>query len=198
MKRFAVLLIIAVFVCSNSFGQKKDINAWKQEGNLEQQFEVFKKNVNFWNGSYFMKPEQIDQFHGAIMDSVGVLENNLMSSKNQIAELNEELSANSVQTRELETKLNESIKHQNAITVFGMYIQKTTYAVILYSIILGLLVLTCIVFMLFKRSNSITVRTKKEYDELKEEFETHKKNALDRYTKMNMELHKTRLELNKK
>jgi hypothetical protein len=42
------------------------------------------------------------------------------------------------------------------------------------------------------------VRTKKEYDELKEEYGVHKKNALDRYTKMNMELLKTRLELNKK
>lgn len=198
MKRFAVLFIIVVFVCSNSFAQKKDINAWKNENTLEQQFEVFKKNVNFWNGSYFMEPDQLAQFYEALTDSVMVLEKTVVVNSKQISSLQNELKTNSAQTEELQVKLDESIKHQNAITVFGMHIEKTTYAIILYSIIIGLLVITAVVFMLFKRSNSITVSSKKEYAELKEEFETHKKSALDRYTKMNMELHKTRLELNKK
>jgi len=198
MKRFAVLSILMVFVCLSSFSQKKDNNAWKAEKDLEQQFEVFKKNVNFWNGSYFMKPEELEQFHAALMDSVGVLEKSETLQQNQIVSLKNDLKSNIVQTEELQAKLDVSIKHQNAITVFGMYVQKTTYAVILYSIIIGLLVLTGIALMLFKRSNSVTARTKKEYVELKEEFEIHKKNALDRYTKMNMELHKTRMELNKK
>lgn len=198
MKKFAVLVIVVVFVCLNSFAQKKNSDAWKSETNLEKQFEVFKENVNFWNGSYFMEPEALDQFYGALSDSVMVLEKVVAANRSQILTLQNELSKNKKQTAELQSRLDISIKHQNAITVFGMHIEKTTYAVILYSIILGLLVLSAIVLMFFKRSNAITVYTKKEYRELKEEFETHKKNALDRYTKMNMELHRTRMELNKK
>lgn len=198
MKRFAVLSILMVFVCLSSFSQKKDVNAWKAEKNLEQQFEVFKKNVNFWNGSYFMEPEELKQFHTALMDSVSILEKNEVLQQTQIVSLKNDLKTNKVEAAKLQAELDVSIKHQDAITVFGMYIQKTTYAVILYSIIIGLLLLTGIALMLFKRSNSVTGRTKKEYNELKEEFEIHKKNALDRYTKMNMELHKTRMELNKK
>lgn len=185
-------------MCVNSFAQKKDINAWKNEPTLEKQFEAFKKNANFWSGSYFMKPDQINQFHKAIIDSVQLLETTIAKDRNQIVSLQDELKTNRATTAEIQLKLDESIKLQNAITVFGLHIKKTTYAVILYSIILGLLLVTGVVFMLFKRSNSITVKTKKEYTELKAEFETHKKNALDRYTKMNMELHKTRLELNKR
>ncbi len=198
MKQFTILLLFVVFIGLNSLAQKKDINAWKKEANLEQQFSIFKKNVNFWNGSYFMKPEQLDQFYGAMNDSIARLEGKIGENQAQILALQKELNVNKRQTEDLQAKLDESVKHQNAITVFGVYVEKTTYALILYSIIIGLLVLTAIVLMLFKRSNSLTVRTKKEYAELKEEFETHKKNALDRYTKMNMELHKTRLELNKK
>jgi hypothetical protein len=51
---------------------------------------------------------------------------------------------------------------------------------------------------MYNRSNKVTVRTKKDYDELKEEFEVHKKDSLERYTKINMELHHTRLQLKKK
>lgn len=79
-----------------------------------------------------------------------------------------------------------------------MQINKNVYSFSMYFFILGVLVITAIVLLIFKRSNAVTARTKKEYEELKEEYEIHKKNALECYTKMNMELHKTRLELKKR
>lgn len=197
MRRFILIIILVVSFTVNSFA-KKDINAWKQENSLEQQYEVFKQNLNFWSGSYFMKPEQLDQFYGALRDSSAVFEKRNADDQNQIKSLQTELRANTVQTKEIQTKLDESIKNQDSINVLGMQINKSVYSFSMYAFILGVLAVAGIVFMLFKRSNTITKHTKKEYDELKEEFETHKKNALDRYTKMNMELHKTRLELNKK
>jgi hypothetical protein len=181
----------------NSFA-KKDINAWKSEKNLEQQFTVFKSNLNFWNGSYFMEPEQLSQFYEALKDSVALLEKTNVNYQNEIKSLQSELKTNVAQTSEIQHELDNSIKNQNSIDVFGMQINKNIYSFSMYAFILGVLALSAIVFLMFKRSNTITVRTKKEYEELKEEYEVHKKNALDRYTKMNMELHKTRLELNKK
>lgn len=196
MKKYTILLLM-LFTCLGVFG-KKDTEAWKQEKNLEQQFVVFKDNLNFWNGSYFMKPEQLSEFYNSLTDTISELKLQVNDEKSKVTALQAELNTENDSKIELQKQLDESIKHQDAITVFGFYIQKTVYASILYSIILGLLILTVVVFVLFKRSNTITVRTKKEFKELNEEFETHKKNALDRYTKMNMELHKTRLELNKK
>ncbi|MCY1719818.1 hypothetical protein OU798_05660 [Prolixibacteraceae bacterium Z1-6] len=198
MKRFALYTILLMFVSFVSFAQKKDINAWKSEKNLEQQFEVFKQNVNFWNGSYFMKPAQLDELYKAITDSIELLEKAAKDDRAEIADLKQELSTNKSQTGELQTQLDESIKNQNSIKVLGMQINKDVYSFTMYTFILGVLVLAGIVFMMFKRSNTVTVRTKKEYQELKDEFEAHKKNSLDRYTKMNMELHKTRMELKKR
>uniref|UniRef100_UPI003216801B hypothetical protein n=1 Tax=uncultured Draconibacterium sp. TaxID=1573823 RepID=UPI003216801B len=197
MKRFAVLILFVTFVSLVSLAQK-NVNAWKSENNLEQQYEIFKNNVNFWNGSYFMKPQQLDEFYKAVSDSIALLEKNMNEDHARILSLKKELSSNKSKTEELQSKLDESIKNQNSIKVLGMQINKNVYSFSMYAFILGVLVLAGIVFMLFKRSNTITVRTKKEYEELKEEFEIHKKNSLDRYTKMNMELHKTRMELQKK
>lgn len=197
MRRFTLITILLVLFAINSFA-KKDTNAWKNEKNIEQQFTVFKDNLNFWNGSYFMEPEQLNQFYGALKDSIAILEKANNNYQNEIKSLQSELKSNIVQTREIQNKLDESIKNQNSIGVLGQQVHKNVYSVTMYAFILGVLALSAIVFLMFKRSNTITVRTKKEYDELKEEYEVHKKNALDRYTKMNMELHKTRLELNKK
>ncbi|MEN8116488.1 MAG: hypothetical protein ABFS16_05885 [Bacteroidota bacterium] len=197
MKKFTLLLVLLVSLSVFSFA-KKDLNAWKNENSLEKQYEVFKTNLNFWNGSYFMKPIQMDEFYRALTDSVAALENIVSNNQNQISLLQEELTAQTAETNQIQQKLDDSIKHQNAVGVFGLQLHKSFYTAIISSIILGLLVVLTIVFVMFRRSNMVTIRTKKDYDELKEEFETHKKNSLERYTKINMELHKTRLEFNKR
>lgn len=197
MKRYTVLfvLMLTIVFCSSA---KKDINAWKSEKNLDQQYIVFKNNLNFWNGSYFLDESQLNQFYDAITDSIFVLEKTVQEKESQINSLQNELDSKIIEVEEIQKQLNKSIKLENSIDVFGMNINKNVYSFSMYIFILGVLILAGFVFLMFKRSNTVTIRTKKDYNEIKEEFEVHKKNSLDRYTKMNMELHKTRMELNKK
>ncbi|HKI89621.1 MAG TPA: hypothetical protein VKA38_11385 [Draconibacterium sp.] len=197
MKKYFILLILLVSISLSSFA-KKDINAWKNEKNMEQQYVVFKENLNFWNGSYFLSEKQLDDFYNALTDSISVLHKEIKDKANQIISLKNELSSTNNQLETAKVELDNSIKNQNAIEVFGQNIQKNIYTFIMSVIILALLVFLGILFLLFKRSSKVTARTKKDYNELKHEFEIHKKNALERYTKINMELHHTRLKLNKK
>lgn len=193
-KIFAV--VVLVFIVSGAFA-KKDVNAWKQEQTLTNQYSVFKENLNFWNGSYFLKESQLDDFYKALTDTIGVLEKSAEQKNAQIRNLNSEISSKDAQMNTLQQQLDESLTLQNSIVFLGMKINKNAYSVTMYLLIAGVLVLAGFVFLLYKRSLSVTHRTKKDYEELKEEYETHKKNALERYTKMNMELHQTRLELKK-
>ena len=197
MKRFTVLLILMVSISLISFA-KKDIHAWKSEKNLNQQYSVFKENLNFWSGSYFLEELQLDQFYNAVSDSIAVLEKKVVDGKSQVIRLQNDLNAKIKQTEEIQNELNASITRENSISVLGMNVNKSVYTFSLYMFILGVLVLSGFVFLLYKRSNIITRRINNDYNELKEEFEIQKKNSLERYTKINMELHKTRLELNKK
>lgn len=197
MKRFIIFLILVVSISFSSFAQK-DINEWESEKNLKQQYVVFKENLNYWSGSYFLNEKQLDQFYNALNDSIKVFKNEVSNKSSQVKSLQNELNLTNKQLEDIKVELNNSINNQNAIEVFGRNINKSSYTFFMYMFILALLVLLGILFLLFKRSNKITTHTKNEFKELKEEFETHKKNALERYTKINMELHQTRLELNKK
>ena len=197
MKRFTLLLFLLISTTLLSFA-KKDINAWKNEKNLNQQYSVFKKNLNFWNGSYYLTEYQLNQFYNALRDSITVFENEVLDNKSQILLLQNELNEKKQETEKIQTELDGSIKRENSIRVFGMNINKSVYSLTMYLFILGVLALAGVVFLLYKRSNNIKKKKKNEFNELKEEFEIHKKNSLERYTKMNMELHKTRMKLNKK
>lgn len=196
VKKYLTLSIILFSVALASFAQK-DINAWKSEQNLEQQYQVFKKNLDYWDGKYILTGAQLDEFYNAVDDTVSALENEITEKASQIDALQNNLNETNSQLEETKAELNTSIENQNAIEVFGMNIEKGVYTLFMSLLILVLLIMLGIVFLLYKRSNKVTVRTKKDYEELKEEFEVHKKNALERYTKLNMELHHTRMGKNK-
>ena len=197
MKRFTLLLFLLISITIVSFA-KKDINAWKNEKTLNQQYVVFKENLNFWSGSYFLKEFQLTQFYNALTDSIAVLDKKVLDNKNRVLSLQDELSSKIEEVEKIQTELNGSIKRENTISVFGTSVNKSVYSLSMYMFILGVLVLSVLIFVLYKRSIKVTRYTKNEYNELKEEFEIHKKNSLERYTKMNMELHKTRMKLNKR
>jgi hypothetical protein len=197
MKKLLTLIVVLTALSSIVYA-KKDINAWKNEQKLETQYEVFKENLNFWSGNYFLSGNQLDAFFGAMTDTITGLEKQLVQSDIKINQQKQELADKQKLIDETQEKLEESRTLQNSITVVGMNINKNVYSTVMYLLILGVLVLAGFVYLLFKKSHKVTQQTKKEYEELKKEYEEHKKTALDRYTKINMELHKTRLELQKK
>lgn len=198
MIRLIVLFILLVTISLTSFAQK-DINAWKNEKDIEQQYQVFKKNLNYWNGNYFLSETQLNEYYRAFSDSVEVLEKKNEDKSATIKELQGQLSSTNSQLENTKADLDSSVKNRNSIEVFGQKIDKSIYTLIMSFIIFALIVLLVILYLMYNRSNKITVRAKKDYADLKDEFEEHKKDALDRYTKINMELHHTRLQLlNKK
>lgn len=197
MKRLFVLNILILALSVNTFA-KKDINAWKSEKDFRKQYTVFKDNLNYWSGNYFLSGTQLDEFYGAMNDTILYKEERLHERGLEISRQQQELAERQALVNETQKKLEESKKLQNSITVFGMNINKHVYSTTMYLLILAVLVFAGFMYMLFQKSMRTTRHTQKEFDELKLEYEEHKKTALDRYTKINMELHKTRLELQKK
>jgi len=197
MRRFITLLILLISASFVSFAMK-DTEAWKGEKSIEQQYIVFKKGLNSWRGYYSLSEPQLNQFYKAISDTIAELKKEVIENESQVKVMLDELNSNIKETEEIQSKLTRSIQLENSISVLGVDVNRSVYSFSMYILIIGVLLISGLLFLLYKRSNRITQRTKKDLEELKEEFELHKKNSLDRYVKMNIELTKTRFELNKK
>ena len=65
-----------------------------------------------------------------------------------------------------------------------MQLNKILYNTIVWFIILGLAVLAVSLFLLYKRTRIVTVQTKKEFNEIQNEFEAHKKSSREKYEKL--------------
>jgi len=75
---------------------------------------------------------------------------------------------------------------KNSIALLGMEVNKKVYNSILWTIIAALTGLLVIGFLAYKRNRILTINTKKEYEELKKEFEAYRKASREAREKMSM------------
>jgi len=85
------------------------------------------------------------------------------------------------------TRLEETTTSKNSISVIGLEINKLTYNKIMWTLLAGLVALLLIGFLAFKRNLSVIFSTKKEFQELKNEFETYKKTSREAREKLTMD-----------
>ena len=84
--------------------------------------------------------------------------------------------------------LDTTRKEKDSMALFGMQMSKSGYNVLMWGII-GLLLAMLIFFIFkFKSSNSITKQAKKALAEIEEEFDEHRKTALEREQKVRRQL----------
>ncbi len=195
VKKLVLVLVMITF--SLSTYAKKDINAWKKENKLDTQYKVFKENLNFWDGSFFCKEFQIDAFYKAVTDSINILDSKIESDRNSINGLNSTISNLNTDLETTQTKLDESLTREDSFTTLGIQVSKSSFATVMYVISIILIILAGVLFFLFKQSHLITKEAKEKFEDLDKEFDLHKKNNLERFTKLNRELHDARMQLGK-
>ena len=74
------------------------------------------------------------------------------------------------------------------MSLAGMQLSKTSYNIVMWSIIAGLFVLLLIFIFKFKNSNSVTRTAKNSLADLEQEFEEHRRVALEREQKVRRQL----------
>lgn len=172
---------------TNVFSQK-DNEAWKSEKNLESQYSSLKANASKWNGFIMIKEPQLNEFHKSIIDSVVTLEELIVTANSKAANAEKQQKTLSTELSETKEKLEASLLKEKEMVTLGMPVNKNVFPTVMYSIIIGVVLIALIAFFLFLRSNSVTKEIEKRYQKLSEELKDQKSKALDREAKLAREL----------
>ena len=191
-------LFFIVFISLNSltaFSQtnQDDDQLSLYKGTIDNQFEyILKKSGNFkgTNGQPYeaVKRSMILALRAHTLDSLKTVHKNLAETqavvKNQAKEISD-LKANLSNTK---TDLDKTNSEKNNMALFGMQMSKINYNVLMWAIIAGLLALLILFIYKFKNSNAITREAKHNLSEIEEEFDEHRRTALEREQKVRRQL----------
>ncbi len=195
MKGFSkVYFLIALLTCNLHFAQQDD----KQEelsldgGSIESQFEyLYKKSGNYnAEGKRYevVRTINLDKLKKNVLDSIN-------AANIKAAELKNTISAQEASINSLNSKLKETTDNLTAVTnekdsmsLLGATVSKGTYNFILWTVIIGLLLLFLLFVFKFRRSNVLTQQAKSNLAELETEYEDHRRRALEREQKISRQL----------
>jgi preprotein translocase subunit SecF len=162
---------------------------------LQQQLDYMKERMNIYNGYRAVRDDIFLKMNKNSLDS-------LNTAKREISQLESTLRTTKSEMVSLEQTLQETteerdlaIKNKNSLSFLGIQMNKALYNSILWIIILSLVALLVILFLLFKRSFTVTRQTKKDFEETKEEFESYRQQSRERYEKLVVQHHQEVLKL---
>lgn len=187
-----VFLGVAFIGAGLAWGQETEIEPSLDGGTIESQFEyLYKKSGNYnAEGRRYevVRKIQLDKLRGNILDS-------LSSAGIKAAELNGIITRQQGTIEDLNSKLEnttnqltEVSEEKDSMSLFGMLVSKTSYNLILWTIIVILFLFFLLFIYKFRRSNVLTQEAKVKLADMEAEYEEHRRKALEREQRISREL----------
>lgn len=184
MKFKAFFLLITVLIATNGFSQEESDDSV----NLKSQFQDLKKESNNYQIYKVVKEARLDEFWSSVADTLKVNQDQIQSLETEVNGLNGQVEELHGKVSERDTKLTDQEFNIEHMTFLGMALTKSTYVTFTWTIIFILLIIAIVLFFRFRSANTITVRTRKEFILLQEEFEAQKKKARETESRIKRDL----------
>lgn len=157
-------------------------------GTIENQFEYITSKSNSFQEYKVVKKTWLSKLEANILDSINQMKTELAEMHSAEASRAEEIAEMQASTEAAQKELQAAIDSRNAISFLGIQTHKNIYNTIMWGLVLGLAALLLFFIYRFRRSHAITAEAVKDLEETRQEFETHRKRALEREQKLNRRL----------
>lgn len=158
--------------------------AYIKDAPIKEQFEYMMEKSSRYKIYKVIEIEWLKKFESGFVDSLNAIRQNFLGSEKLVAERDKSIKSLELELSEKKDALTTIQGEKDSMSFFGIQMSKSSYNLLIWSLVGGLLVLTGFFFLLFKRSNSVTRETQVRLDEVREEFDVHRKNALVREQKL--------------
>ncbi|MFK2821002.1 tRNA (guanine-N1)-methyltransferase [Flavobacteriaceae sp. LMIT009] len=189
--KFSTLILLVSFASNslNAQEQTESIN----DGSINDKFEfVLRKSGNFkgTNGASYeaVRRSMFLSLQAQTNDSINTLKETLANTNTVVANQEKEINDLKSNLSQTQGTLDATNKEKDSMSLMGMQMSKTSYNILLWSIIAGLFVLLLVFIFKFKNSNAVTRTAKNTLADLEMEFEEHRRVALEREQKVRRQL----------
>ncbi len=191
--KLSILTLLLIFGSSSIFSQETQKKQSINEGSIDDQFEyVLRKSYNFrgTNGQMYenVKRSMLLSLQAHTRDSINTLKNKLDNTNKVVNTQQKEIDALKTSLAKTQDTLASTNTEKDSMSLLGLQMSKTSYNLLMWLVIIGLLALLLIFIYKFKNSNVVTKAAKNALAEVEEEYEEHRRTALEREQKVRRQL----------
>jgi len=194
--KFIIILSISLFcttVSAQTESNEEEDKLSLNTGTIDNQFEyILRKSGNFkgTNGQPYeaVKRSMFLTLQAHTIDSLKTIHKELAETQAVVTSQSKEIATLKTSLANTQGTLNQTNEEKDSMSLFGMLMSKSGYNILMWSIIGALLAFLLFFIYKFKNSNAITRDANKSLAEIEEEFEEHRKIALEREQKVRRQL----------
>jgi hypothetical protein len=157
------------------------------KNSLKEQLNYIEQRTRIYENYRAIREDMFQKIKGNVSDTLLADKSKIAGLSIMTSSLKHDIDTLNTILETTKIRLEEITRTKNSIRVLGIEVNKLTYNSILWTIVTGLIVILAIGFLIFKRNLSVTLNTKKELRELKDEFEAYRKTSREAREKMSMD-----------
>jgi hypothetical protein len=181
-----IFTFFTLFLITTLFGQ---INTNLNDSvSIGYQFDNLIEISNRYEDFRVVKTNNILELKSNVMDSISAVKKEFAAAKNEINSQKNNIDSLKTAFSRSEETINTLKNQTQNISFLGIQFNKDVFKTILLSIIAVLTIIGLVFISKYTQSNKITSQALNDLKVLEEEFETHRKNALEREQKVRREL----------
>ncbi|MFT4806512.1 MAG: hypothetical protein ACJAZK_002367 [Psychroserpens sp.] len=181
-------LTLLLFSTANAQNSSDDEKLSLNSGTIDNQFEYVIRRSNSWQDYKTVKKTWLYALKAHTIDSLKAAHDNLKATQVVVQSQSNEIKILKNNLSNTKTSLDNTIVEKDSMELFGMPMTKPNYSLTLWSIVGILSALLLFFIYKYKSSNSITKLANTSLTEIEEEFEEHRRNALEREQKVRRQL----------
>ncbi|MBN2275753.1 MAG: hypothetical protein JXK95_15595 [Bacteroidales bacterium] len=172
------VIILATTLRSNCQSSLPEV---LEQGTIPEQLKYIEDRTRIYENYRAIREDMYQKVSRNTLDSLAKAKNNIKKLAAQTSILENRIDSLNKKMEASDNKLAEATRTKDSIRVLGMEVNKVTYNAVMWTLLAAFLFLLLIGLMSFRRNRTVTLRTKKDLEELKEEFEEYRqKTRLER------------------
>ena len=158
-------------------------------GTIEQQLNYLEERTRIYSDFRAIREDMFQKIKTNTNDSLITKKNNVLQLEGKILDQGNTIDSLRSALHATNQELELAIKNRNRLAFLGIPMHKVLYNTIMWIAIAALAFLTGILFLSSKRALSSAKRNKHDLEELREEFETYRKETRERQEQLVVKHH---------
>lgn len=182
--KLAIVLLFLLSISLSSAQVQPEEKLSLNKSTINNQFEYVITKSNRYQEYKVVKKTWLYALKAHTLDSLKAVKKQLSDTKLLVDNQDKEIQVLKTNLTDTNSTLTQTNLEKDSMSLFGMLMSKTSYNVLMWSIIGGLLAFLLLFIYKFKNSNAVTKEAQFSLAETEEEFDEHRKRALEREQKV--------------
>ena len=157
------------------------------KNSMKEQMKYIEERTRIYENYRAIREDMFQKLKENVSDTLSAANDKIAGLKKNTSALNHSIDSLRTELESTKVRLEEMTRTKNSISVIGLQVNKSNYNRIMWTILVGLVAVLLIGFLAYKRNLSAIFSTKKEFQELKNEFESYRKTSREAREKLTMD-----------